>query len=84
MFKNLFTKKETKSRFPSSTKSYFNNMGQPVWTDRNYVQLSEEAYVKNVIANRCISMIAKGGSCINFQVKDKMQIWSKILCFRYS
>lgn len=71
MFKNLFAKKEIKSHSTFSTKSYFKNVGQPVWTDRNYVQLSEEAYVKNVIANRCISMIAKGGSCINFQVKDK-------------
>ena len=71
MFKNLFVKKEKKSYSNFSTKAYYKGTSKPVWTDRSYLQLAEEAYIKNVIANRCISMIAKGASCINFQIIDK-------------
>ena len=71
MFKNFFAKKEKKSHSNFSTKAYYKGTSKPVWTNRNYLQLAEEAYIKNVIANRCISMIAKSAGCINFQVIDK-------------
>lgn len=35
------------------------NPGQPVWTPRNYKQLADEAYVKNVIANQSINKIGE-------------------------
>lgn len=34
-------------------------LGQPVWTPRNYEQLADEAYVRNVVAYTCISRIAR-------------------------
>lgn len=38
------------------------NVGQPVWTDRRYDLLAQEAYRKNAVAFRCISMIASSAA----------------------
>ncbi len=67
MFK--FVKKENKSI--TTTKAYYQNIGKPVWTDRNYLHLAEESYVKNVIANRCISMISQSASAIKLELRNK-------------
>ena len=67
MFK--FFKKENKSI--TTTKAYYQNIGKPVWTDRNYLHLAEESYVKNVIANRCISMISQSASAIKLELRNK-------------
>jgi HK97 family phage portal protein len=45
-------------------RSYMVMPGQPVWTDRNYAQFAEEAYVRNVIAHRAINMVAWAGASI--------------------
>lgn len=69
-----FFKKENKDSINTknfSTKAYYQNIGKPVWTDRNYFYLAEESYIKNVIANRCISMIARSASSVKLKLKDK-------------
>jgi phage portal protein BeeE len=43
---------------------YLQSMGQPVWTPRNYEALAREGYVQNVIAYRCIRMIAEAAASI--------------------
>ncbi len=70
MFNFLKNKKEVKN-ITSSFKTYYQNIGKPVWTDRNYIHLAEESYIKNVIANRCISIITKSASSIELQLRKK-------------
>jgi HK97 family phage portal protein len=40
--------------------AYMQTPGMPVWMPREYSKFADEAYGKNVIAHRCISMIAQG------------------------
>src|SRR5262249_2872835 len=44
--------------------SYVYEPGKPVWSGRFYQQFAEEAYRKNVIANRSIGMVARGAASI--------------------
>lgn len=46
-------------------------VGQPVWTPRQYAKLADEGYVKNVIAYRCISMIASGAASVPWLLTAK-------------
>ncbi|MFN7038680.1 MAG: phage portal protein, partial [Alphaproteobacteria bacterium] len=61
--KNLFNifspKLEIKQQY---SQSLFYNLDDPVWTKRDYSQFAEQAYIKNVIANRCINMIAQSAA----------------------
>lgn len=43
-------------------KFYFQAPGKPVWTPREYQRFADEAYTKNVIAYRCISMISQSAA----------------------
>lgn len=49
-------------------RSYMVMPGQAVWMDRDYAQFAEEAYVKNVIANRSITMIATAAASVKFRL----------------
>lgn len=40
------------------------NLGRPVWTSRNYQAFAREAYTQNVIAYRCIRMIAENAAAV--------------------
>ena len=40
--------------------------GSPVWTPRNYEKFSEEAYLRNAIAFRCMAMVAQAAASIPF------------------
>lgn len=71
MFSIFSKNKEQKNKRILSTKAYYQNIGKAVWTDRNYVHLAEESYIKNVIANRCISIITKSASSVKMYLRDK-------------
>ncbi|MFC1659805.1 phage portal protein [Pseudomonadota bacterium] len=43
-------------------KSYIQIPGKAIWSSRNYEKFAEEGYIKNVIVNRCITLIAKSAS----------------------
>lgn len=62
----LFTK-QSEARIALS----FNKVGEPISSSRNYEGFSREGYSKNVIAYRCISMIAKACSGIEWEVYQK-------------
>ena len=66
--KDLFTD----SLLASGVRSYMVMPGQPVWMDRNYSQFALEAYVRNVIAHRAISMVAGAGASVKFKLYDNM------------
>lgn len=48
--------------------TYVNTPGKPVWTNREYNKFSDEGFIKNVVANRSITMIAKGASSVKWQL----------------
>jgi len=66
---NLFGKEKKnswyKEIFPSSYyKTYFQSPSRPVWMPREYEKFADEAYVKNVVAYRCISMISQSAASV--------------------
>lgn len=46
--------------------SLLQSPGKPVWSPREYGRFADEAYVRNVIAHRAITMIAQGASSVPF------------------
>ena len=49
--------------------AYYVQPGQPVWSDRNYRQFAQEAFVRNVIAFRAVSMIAQGAASVPWKLE---------------
>jgi len=45
--------------------------GGVVWPDRNYENFAKETYMKNVIAYRCIDLIAKSASSVTWKLFKK-------------
>ena len=45
-------------------------LGKASWSARNYTAFSEEAYVRNVVAYRCIRMIAEAASNIPWLIYE--------------
>lgn len=45
---------------PSNQMMAIGSVGRPVFTPRNYEQLADEGYQRNVIVYRCINLIARG------------------------
>ena len=61
---------------PKSSKTNGNMMavgtvGKPVFTPRNYEQLADEGYQRNVIVYRCISLIARGVASVPWLLYQK-------------
>ena len=54
----------------SGARSYMVMPGQPVWMDRNYGQFALEAYIRNVVAHRAISMVATSAASVRFKLMD--------------
>jgi len=46
------------------------NVGKPVWTERDYLRLAEEGYVRNAIGYRCVAMIAQAVASVPFMLMD--------------
>lgn len=76
--KSFFTKSHAKHKKSAATSpywyegreyhSYVYAPGKPVWSGRDYQRFSQEGYIRNVIAHRAISLVAKGASNIPWQV----------------
>lgn len=49
------------------------NLGRPVWSSRNYRAFAKEGYSQNVIAYRCIRMIAENAAAIPLLAYDGKQ-----------
>lgn len=52
----------------SSSVSYFYAAGKAVWKERRYQSFATEGYVKNVIANRAIQMIATNAASVKLKL----------------
>ena len=46
----------------------YNNLGQPVWTPRNYEALTAQGFRRNVIVYRCVNLIAKGAASVPWRI----------------
>jgi HK97 family phage portal protein len=72
--KNFFNGKSiSANRHTESCNSYFYiyDKGEAIWSARNYNKICEEAYRKNVIANRCINIIAQGAASVPWQLYQR-------------
>ena len=73
-FKFLRRPKSVKQSATSVT--FVSNAGMPAWTPRRFDQLAEEGYNKNVVAYKCIRLIASSAASIPlllFQGKDEIE-----------
>ena len=70
IIKNLFREKKSQKNF-SEIKAFYQPLGKAVWSDRNYEVFAREAYIRNVVAYKCISMLAKNASSIPLLLYDK-------------
>lgn len=68
ILKNIFKEKKNKI---NEIRSYYQPLGKAVWSDRNYEMFSREAYVKNVVSYKCISMLSRSASSIPFLLFNK-------------
>lgn len=73
LFSRFFVKKisekSTKMQVPNyGMRSYMVMPGQAVWMERDYRQFAQEAYIKNVIANRAIEMVATAASSVSLEL----------------
>lgn len=50
--------------FNSAMRSYMVMPGQPVWTERDYAQFAQEAYIRNVVAHRAMNMVSVAASSV--------------------
>lgn len=61
-----FSRKSLTEFKESATASivYMQTLGRAVWTPRQYDKLAEEAYIKNVVANRCVKLICDAAASV--------------------
>jgi HK97 family phage portal protein len=71
--KTTFSKK-ARPEFYNDISSYVIENSKAVWSDRNYTKFAEEAYLKNVIANKAVSLIATACGSVKFLLKENNQI----------
>lgn len=50
-----------------SSRVYMVSPGQPVWMDRDYEKFAREAFIQNVIAHRCISLVTQAASTVKIK-----------------
>ncbi|MCI5049577.1 MAG: phage portal protein [Rickettsiales bacterium] len=69
----LFATKSTTTDLlqPGYATSYMHAPGKPVWMRRDYARFAQEAYARNVIAHRCIDLIAKGVASVKLSIKGE-------------
>lgn len=68
---NFFKKEEKNIKPKQYSKAFYQTIGEPVWSKFNYTNASREAYMKNVVANRCINVVVNGASSVKLKLKNK-------------
>ena len=67
MLQNLFKRNSPNQTTNSVFQTMFIGGNAANWTQSNYEQFAMEGYVRNVVAHRCIAMIARSASFIDFK-----------------
>lgn len=70
IIKNIFKEKKSDRKI-NEIKSFYQPLGKAIWSDRNYEMFSREGYIKNVVGYKCISMLARNASSIQFLLYNK-------------
>ena len=60
---------ESKAAAPA-LQAYLYGQNRPVWSERRYQPFADEGYVRNVIAHRAISLVAKAASSVHLKCFD--------------
>ncbi len=68
LFRNMARKAGFGMKSRDFTRTYFFDTGSAFWSDRNYEKFANEAYIKNVIAHRSISMIVQAASNVKLRL----------------
>ena len=71
MMFNFFKKPKEKKESATGGLMSLYKVGQPVWSGRDYRSFADEGYIKNVIAHRCVKIVATGISGIEWQLFSK-------------
>ncbi len=67
--RTLLNKKQNiNEQMHNASRSYLYSAGRAVWSEKNYSDFANNAYVKNVIAHRAINMIAHAASSVPFKL----------------
>jgi len=72
ILKKYFNKTQQSSVYHNH--AVIQNLFAPVWSSKNYHNFANEAYKNNVIANRCINLIARSAASIDWLLYSKKQI----------
>lgn len=75
--KNIFSKKKQTNESKNSASSVFLGQNKAKWTERRFEKFADEAFIKNVIAHRSITMIAQAASSV--KLKTTVTSGGKIL-----
>lgn len=67
MFQNVFKRAMNPRSTANVFQTFFMGNSGPNWTGSSYEQFCTQGYMRNVIAHRCIAMIARSASFINFK-----------------
>lgn len=60
---------EQKSHYyPAYAQTYMQEVGKPKWMSRDYTRFAQEAYIKNVVAHRAMSLVAQCGASIPWKL----------------
>ncbi len=59
-----------KKYFPT-THAFMIPAGQPVWMRREFTKFAEEGYKRNVIAHRCITMLATAAASVPWKLSER-------------
>ncbi|RMF10093.1 MAG: phage portal protein [Alphaproteobacteria bacterium] len=62
------TKKSAVGHLLAATETAWLGLGAPRWTSRDYKRLAEEGYRKNVIAHRCVRLIAECAASVPWRL----------------
>ncbi len=65
---NVLRGREVKHASYAYAQTYLQEIGKAVWSPREYGKFAEEGYVKNVVAHRCIRLIAESASAVKWQL----------------
>ncbi len=57
-------------QYPASS-AFMVPLGQPVWMRRDYSKFADEGYRRNVIAHRCVAMIASGAASVPWKLAKR-------------
>lgn len=59
-----------RKQYPASS-AFMVPLSQPTWMRRDYTKFADEGYRRNVIAYRCIGMIAAGAASVPWKLSEK-------------